>query len=385
MTKSHLNISPGEVHSSGSTLQSFGNSVAAGGDSLQSVSQKLVSAAGKDSSGVGSVLVKAVAKGADVAGKVFSEGGRVAGAAGDRLHSTATSLADTDQHHAGVFDRIHGGSTKAPRPRSGSTSTSGASPAGSRPSTPAGPPRPHGESGPGSAEHQPGGTPGGSITSVLNPQAGSGGSTTTMDHGLPSGNYQVSGPTVVHPNGISSTPVNSFNGYHGMGGEFQHYQGVLNGVQRPPGPGGLGNSNPNWQGWYLGESHEHGNGYAVSDQDGTGGAVAHYNFPNGATVHTIPEGLTQQGSDSPEVAAGKLSDLKQHFGVSEGESLTDGVGAQGGILRLPEENGHEVIVPWNLAPQGTATHHGFGDGMGGYTPGDTPPRKHPWTSSWNSR
>ncbi|HEX4222279.1 MAG TPA: DUF6531 domain-containing protein, partial [Pseudonocardiaceae bacterium] len=108
MGDSAMNISPSDLHSSGSTLQNFGNQVAAGGDKLQTVGQNLISHAGKDKSGVGSIVAKALGSGTKVAGKVFSEGGRVAGAAGGRLHTNASAHEDNESHQTGVFRGIHG-------------------------------------------------------------------------------------------------------------------------------------------------------------------------------------------------------------------------------------------------------------------------------------
>lgn len=196
--------------------------------------------------------------------------------------------------------------------------------------------------------------------------------TDTSDHSLPAV-YQQSGPSVEHPNGIVSTPVSSFHGFKGIG-DWQRYKNALNGVQRPSGTSGQGNNDPNWQGWYLGEGQEQALGYATHPDLAEGGAVLQYDYPHGATVHDIPESM------STDVGA-----LKSHFGIPDDKPLLDGLGEQNGILRLHDpEWGSEVVVPWNLASNGTASHVGFNDlNSGQLVKGTTPPRRHAWTSNWN--
>ena len=153
MGDSGLNISPSDLHSSGSTLQNFGNQVASGGDKLQTIGDHLVSHASGDRSGVGSIIAKALGSGTKVAGKVFSEGGRVAGAAGGRLHSNASAHEDNESHQTGVFRGIHGNgsSEHPPTPKANSGGESGGgSGSGSGEKTPGKPPTPHPDEGGGS-------------------------------------------------------------------------------------------------------------------------------------------------------------------------------------------------------------------------------------------
>jgi RHS repeat-associated protein len=152
MGGSALNITPSELHSSGSTLQNFGDQVAAGGDKLQTIGDQLVAHAGKDKSGVGSVIAKALGTGTKVAGKVFSEGGRVAGAAGSRLHGNASAHEENEAHQTGVFKGIHGDGADehTPTAKSEPGGPSGTSDPGPGDKTPGKPPAPHpDEGGPG--------------------------------------------------------------------------------------------------------------------------------------------------------------------------------------------------------------------------------------------
>jgi RHS repeat-associated protein len=149
MGGSAFDITPSELHSSGSTLQSFGNQVAAGGDKLQTIGDHLVTHAGKDKSGVGSVIAKALGSGTKVAGKVFSEGGRVAGAAGGRLHGNASAHEANEAHQTGVFRGIHGNGSDehAPTTKPGSGGPSDKGSPGSGDKTPDKPPTPHTDKG----------------------------------------------------------------------------------------------------------------------------------------------------------------------------------------------------------------------------------------------
>jgi RHS repeat-associated protein len=150
MTGGSFHIKPADLHTSGSTLQSFSEDIASGGDKLQTVSQRLVAHAGSDKSGVGAVIVKALGKGADVAGKVFSEGGRVVGGAGGRLHSNATAHEENETRQEGVFRGIHpdkpgsGSSPKSSTNGDGGSKPKDSSGSGG-PKSAAKPPKPHGE------------------------------------------------------------------------------------------------------------------------------------------------------------------------------------------------------------------------------------------------
>lgn len=86
---SGFSIRPDDLHQSGSKLGGFGDQLTQGGQKLRTLGQDLVSHASRDKSGIGGVIAKAMGSGAEVVGKVFSEGGRVAGAAGKRLHTSA--------------------------------------------------------------------------------------------------------------------------------------------------------------------------------------------------------------------------------------------------------------------------------------------------------
>jgi RHS repeat-associated protein len=134
MTGSGFKIQPDDLHGSGSTLESFGNQVAQGGAKLQTVGQNLVSHASSDKSGVGKVITDALGKGTEVAGKVFSEGGRVAGAAGKRLHSNASAHSANEEAQTSAFRSLHdkpADSGAKPKSVSGGGGKPGGTPKGS--------------------------------------------------------------------------------------------------------------------------------------------------------------------------------------------------------------------------------------------------------------
>jgi hypothetical protein len=105
MTQS-LEIHPTQVHGTGDTMGNFGTQVSSGGQRLENVGNRMVSSASSDRSGVGSVLVKALTKGVQVAGKVFSEGGRVCGEAGQRLHLCASNHEANEESVASSIHHI---------------------------------------------------------------------------------------------------------------------------------------------------------------------------------------------------------------------------------------------------------------------------------------
>ncbi|HEY3751545.1 MAG TPA: DUF6531 domain-containing protein, partial [Pseudonocardiaceae bacterium] len=126
MAGSGFKITPSELHQSGSKLDGFSGQVAKGGDQLQDVGQRLISHAGQDRSGVGKVIANALGKGTEVAGKVFSEGGRVAGAASKRLHSNADSHTSNEAEQTKAFKDLHDSPAgSGSKPKSGSESGPG--------------------------------------------------------------------------------------------------------------------------------------------------------------------------------------------------------------------------------------------------------------------
>ena len=117
MSKIHTN--PGHLRRSGAKLGDFGERLADGGQRLESAGQRLVSHANSDRSGIGSVISKAFGKGVQITGKVFSEGGRVAGSAGKRLHATADLHEQADEHGAGLLKKLHPGAKGDIDPKGG--------------------------------------------------------------------------------------------------------------------------------------------------------------------------------------------------------------------------------------------------------------------------
>lgn len=124
MGDSDFHLQPSDLHASGSKLSSFGEQLVSGGQKMESTGQHLVSHASADKSGVGSVVVKALGKGMGIAGKVFSEGGRVTGAAGSRLHGNATAHETNEAHQTSAFRSIQSDSEGGPTKPSSTSSTS---------------------------------------------------------------------------------------------------------------------------------------------------------------------------------------------------------------------------------------------------------------------
>jgi hypothetical protein len=123
-----------DLRGSGSTLANFGQQVSAGGDKLQTLGQNLVSHASGDKSGVGAIVAKSLGKATDIAGKVFSEGGRVAGAAGTRLHTTAKNHDDNEAAVTNSLNKIRqppGRPVKSNSTPPGSPTRSNSTPPGS--------------------------------------------------------------------------------------------------------------------------------------------------------------------------------------------------------------------------------------------------------------
>lgn len=101
-----FHIQPDELHTSARSLADLGDKLSQGGQKLEAAGQKLVSSAGNDRSGIGGAIAKAFGRGVEVSGKVFHEGGRVAGSSGTRLSANADNHVANDTHHAGVFTGI---------------------------------------------------------------------------------------------------------------------------------------------------------------------------------------------------------------------------------------------------------------------------------------
>ncbi|WP_345033480.1 hypothetical protein [Kutzneria kofuensis] len=105
MTK--INAHPDHLRRSGGKLSDFGGKLADGGQKLETAGQNLVSHASGDRSGIGAVVAKAMGRGIQVTGKVFSEGGRVVQGAGKRLHATGDLYEEADSHGASLLKRHH--------------------------------------------------------------------------------------------------------------------------------------------------------------------------------------------------------------------------------------------------------------------------------------
>ena len=109
---SKINAHPEHLRRSGGKLSDFGGTLADGGQKLETAGQNLVAHASGDRSGVGAVVAKAMGRGVQVTGKVFSEGGRVVQSAGKRLHTTADLYEEADGHGASRLKRLHPDSPK---------------------------------------------------------------------------------------------------------------------------------------------------------------------------------------------------------------------------------------------------------------------------------
>ncbi|QUQ69782.1 hypothetical protein [Kutzneria sp. CA-103260] len=104
---SKINVHPDHLRKSGGKLKDFGGQIEQTGSKLEETGQNLVSHASGDRSGIGSVVAKAMGRGVEVTGKVFKEGGRVAGSAGGRLGNSADLFEEADSTGASGLKKIH--------------------------------------------------------------------------------------------------------------------------------------------------------------------------------------------------------------------------------------------------------------------------------------
>jgi RHS repeat-associated protein len=116
---SKISVHPEHMRRSGGKLSEFGGKLADGGQKLETAGQNLVEHASGDRSGIGAVVAKAMGRGIQVTGKVFSEGGRVVEGAGQRLHTTAGLYEEADNHGASLLNKHHPGAKGTPRTRGG--------------------------------------------------------------------------------------------------------------------------------------------------------------------------------------------------------------------------------------------------------------------------
>ncbi|MFC0433846.1 RHS repeat-associated core domain-containing protein [Kutzneria buriramensis] len=93
---SKIDTNPDHLRRSGGKLSEFGEKIAQGGQKLETAGQDLVQHASGDRSGVGAVVAKAMGRGVEITGKVFKEGGRVAGKAGENLGKTGDLHEEAD-------------------------------------------------------------------------------------------------------------------------------------------------------------------------------------------------------------------------------------------------------------------------------------------------
>ncbi|MFC0548445.1 DUF6531 domain-containing protein [Kutzneria chonburiensis] len=122
---SGFHVDPDHLDRSGGKLGDFAEKVSSGGERLQQAGQNLLSHASGDRSGVGAVVSKVFGRGLEITGKVFSEGGRVVGAAGGRLKQSGRLYRESDEHAHSLLNRHNpkgaptgrrpGGGNKQPR------------------------------------------------------------------------------------------------------------------------------------------------------------------------------------------------------------------------------------------------------------------------------
>lgn len=122
---SKVNIHPDHLRKSGGKLKDFGGQVEQAGEKLEQTGQNLVTHASGDRSGIGSVVANATGRATEITGKVFKEGGRVAGSAGGRLGNTADLFEEADSSATNGLRKAHPG-TKA-KSVTGGSSRSGSS------------------------------------------------------------------------------------------------------------------------------------------------------------------------------------------------------------------------------------------------------------------
>lgn len=121
-------IDPEHVMGSGKKLQGFGSKISHHGSTLASTGQKLTSLAGRDKSGIGSVIAKVMGRGVNIAGKMFKEGGQYVERMGKHLHGTGEVHAHNEHRVRSSFDKIRLDGKGAPKPHS-----VGSGPKGHRP------------------------------------------------------------------------------------------------------------------------------------------------------------------------------------------------------------------------------------------------------------
>ncbi|GAA3439685.1 hypothetical protein [Kutzneria kofuensis] len=117
---SKAKIHPAHLRKSGGKLKNFGDTIQQAGQKLEQTGQNLVSHASGDRSGVGSVVAKFTGRATELAGKVFDQGGRVAGSAGHRLGKTADLYEEADTTAAKNLRKHHPDAKRKVDPPGGS-------------------------------------------------------------------------------------------------------------------------------------------------------------------------------------------------------------------------------------------------------------------------
>ena len=160
---------------------------------------------------------------------------------------------------------------------------------------------------------------------------------------------------------VNTLPVSSVQGYHGV--KPGDIDAVLNRVQRPP--GSAGNYNPDWKGFYLTEDPQYAAGYTAGDDGRYKGAVVKFKLPVNAQI--VDLGIPASKLSDPATVAA----LKAKYGIPPNVPLIDGLGMHNPPIVLreptedpPEEPNPELIIPWNLAPYGSARPYGSVDKNG---------------------
>jgi RHS repeat-associated protein len=120
-----FSIRPTDLHSSGDQLGTFGDQIAKGGDELQDIGEHLTSHTSSDKSGVGKIISNGLGRASETLGKVFSQGGRVAGQAGKRLHFSASNHEQNESDLTGSFNKIRQPPNADKTPHPGGSGSSG--------------------------------------------------------------------------------------------------------------------------------------------------------------------------------------------------------------------------------------------------------------------
>jgi RHS repeat-associated protein len=129
-----FHIQPGDLHGGAQKLEQFATDIGVSGQKMKTAGENLVAHAGRDKSGVGSVVVKVLGKALSTTGSVFSQASRLGKGSSDRLHANASAHEHNESHATDSFRNLHsneaGSSARPKDPHGGGGPTTGPSSGG---------------------------------------------------------------------------------------------------------------------------------------------------------------------------------------------------------------------------------------------------------------